>query len=92
VKTKFTKVIADIAPALRPQALGLLRNGLGVQLARAVAGRRDAPMMVSVEVSGWWGSSVMSKPQVDGLGNAMWSAAWGRAGVGPYGRLTPWSR
>jgi len=39
VKTIFTKVTADLAPTLRRHAVDLLRNGLGVQLARAVAGQ-----------------------------------------------------
>lgn len=45
----LTKVTADLAPAVRPHAVGLLRNGLGVQLAWAVAGQLEALLMVSVE-------------------------------------------
>jgi len=72
VKTILTKVTADLAPALRPHAVGLKRNGLGVQLARAVAGQLEALMMVSVEAPGWWESPVIPTLQMDGLGNSMW--------------------
>jgi len=58
VKKIFSKVTADLAPTLRPHAVWLLRNGFGVQLARAVVGQLKALMMVSVEAPGWWESPV----------------------------------
>jgi len=49
MKTISTKVMAELAPALHPHTVGLLRNRLGVLPARAMAGQLEALVMVSVE-------------------------------------------
>jgi len=72
VKTIYTKVTDDMSPARRQHAVWLLRNGLRVHLALAVAGQVEALMMVPVEVTGCFEFPVIPTPQVEGLDNSIW--------------------
>jgi len=58
VKTKFTRCTAPHLPRARPAAVGALRQGLSVQLARQL----EALLVVIMEAPAWWTAALPPTP------------------------------
>jgi len=72
VKTIFARCTASLLPGARPAAVGVLRQGLSVQMGRSVARQLEALMVVATETPAWWAAALPAATAFPAGGNRQW--------------------